>query len=55
MNKASLLSHLGDSISEKLYILLLNKLKMKENKRYGGLLHVRLDIDRISRCIDLPS
>jgi hypothetical protein len=41
MNKASLLSHLGDIISEILYILLLN---IKDNKRYGGLLHVRLDI-----------
>jgi hypothetical protein len=39
MNKASLLSHLGDSLSEILYILIGEK-KMKDNKRYGGLLHV---------------
>jgi hypothetical protein len=39
MNKASLLSHLGDSISEILYILIDEK-KMKDNRRYGGLLHV---------------
>jgi hypothetical protein len=47
---------LSSWISEILYILLLNKLKIKDNKRYGGLLHVRLDMDRISLCIQyLPS